>query len=219
MNYLSHHFFDSLLDPHHNTGLILPDWSRSASGRRKLIWTGKDDDPLHYHAIWEGCLKHYQADDWFHDSPFFLELSAELDRTFEIFQEDGLFQSQRKWFLAHLLAEMLLDRLIIEKHPGALDHFYHDLKSVAFSDLETFLLQAGKEEIGHFPQVHKGFIESEFMRYYASDRGLVESLNRVAQRTKQVPFTEAEMEALIGQIGNLLDRTEQIKKPSQMERL
>ncbi|HCS21918.1 MAG TPA: hypothetical protein DIW47_15410 [Bacteroidetes bacterium] len=219
MNFLSHHFFYANDDPWHNTGLILPDWSRSAKGRRKLEWMVHQEPAEGHSALWLGCQGHYEADTWFHQCHYFTETTLKIEKDLAKLQELGLFGEQRKWFLAHLLAEMLLDRLIMDRHTDALDHFYGDLRQVPYQDLERFLLQAGKEEMGRFPQAHKGFIESEFIRHYSRHEGLAESLNRVVQRTGQAALNKEEMLCLHAQMGNWLDFANQIKKPLQMERL
>jgi len=219
MNFLAHHFFYANDDPHHNTGLILPDWSRSAEGKRKLEWERKRSDYLPFMALWEGCQKHYEADSWFHDCAYFVEMTAQIEKDLANLQEKGLLQEQRKWFLAHILSEVLLDRLIIERHPKALDAFYHDLKQVPFIDIELFLLESGKENMGRFPQAHAGFMSSEFLHHYKSDEGLTESLNRVVQRTNQRAFSEAEHAALTALMPQWIGHAEKTKKPLQMERL
>lgn len=219
MNFLAHHFFYATDDPWHNTGLILPDWSRTAKGRRKLEWMAHHGHSEEHAALWLGCLGHYEADMWFHECHYFTETTQKIENDLALLQGKGLFAEQRKWFLAHLLAEMLLDRLIIDRHAGALDHFYGDLRQVPYPDLERFLLQAGKEDMGRFPQAHKGFIESEFIRHYSSYEGLAESLNRVVQRTGQPALNKEEIVSLHLQMNDWLDFADQTKKPLQMERL
>ena len=219
MNFLAHHFFFATDNAWYNTGLILPDWSRSAKGRRKLEWMAKHDLAYKEEALWMGCQKHYEADHWFHECAYFSETTHSIEKDLAHVQGQGLFNSQRKWFLAHLLAEMLLDRLIMDRHTTALDQFYADLRKVPYDDLEGFLLQAGKEDMGRFPQAHKGFIESEFIRYYSSDKGLAESLSRVVQRTGQAALSAEEIQILSRLMPNWLDLADQTKKPLQMERL
>ncbi|MHB1277110.1 MAG: hypothetical protein ACYC1Q_01790 [Bacteroidia bacterium] len=219
MNFLAHHFFYATDDPWHNTGLILPDWSRTAKGRRRLEWMTQHGQEQEHAALWLGCQGHYEADTWFHDCFYFSETTNKIEKDLALLQDKGLFGEQRKWFLAHLLAEMLLDRLIIDRHTYALDLFYGDLKQVPYEDLERFLLQAGKEDMGRFPQAHKGFIESEFIRHYSSHEGLAESLNRVVQRTGQPALNRDEILALNTYMSEWLDFADQTKKPLQMERL
>lgn len=218
MNFLAHHFFYATDNPHHNAGLILPDWSRSAEGKRKLEWDSSTEHKP-FMALWEGCKKHYEADGWFHDCQYFIESTALIEKDLALLQEDGLLLTQRKWFLAHILSEVLLDRLIMEKHPLALDIFYKDLNAVPFTDIESFLLQAGKDNMGRFPQGHAGFLSSEFLRFYSSYDGLTESLNRVVQRTKQLPFSKEEHQALTASMPRWIEMAAAIKKPLQMERL
>ncbi|MBI1223581.1 MAG: hypothetical protein GC180_13345 [Bacteroidetes bacterium] len=219
MNFLSHHFFYALDDAWHNTGLILPDWSRNAKGRRKLEWKKSEGSPEFHFRLWSGCQKHYEADEWFHDCHYFLACCEQVESDLGLAQQGGLFLGQRKWFLAHLLAEMLLDRLIIEKYPGALDSFYSDLIKVPFRDLKDFLLTSGKIDMANFERSHRGFIESEFIRYYIDDRGLAESLSRVVQRTGQVPLTSDELTSLTLRMPYWIDYASQLKKPHQMARL
>lgn len=219
MNFLAHHFFYASENPWHNTGLILPDWSRTARGRRKLEWTAQHGHSHEHAALWLGCQGHYEADTWFHDCFYFNETTDKIEKDLALIQDKGLLAGQRKWFLAHLLSEMLLDRIIIDRHPLALDHFYEDLRQVPYEELERFLLQSGKEDMGRFPQAHKGFMDSEFIRYYSSHQGLVESLNRVVQRTGQPALSKDEMRELEAYMHDWLDYADQTKKPLQMERL
>lgn len=219
MNFLAHHFFYAQDDPYHNTGLILPDWSRSAQGKRKLEWMGIARENQQFQALWDGCQKHYVADAWFHDCGYFVETTEFLEADLTMLQTEGLFLEQRKWFLGHILAEVLLDRIIIDRHPGALDAFYGDLNHVPFDHIRDFLLEAGKEEMGRFEQGHAAFLNSEFLRYYATFEGLTESLNRVVQRTKQVAFSDAEHKAMTALMPEWVERAREIKKPLQMERL
>jgi hypothetical protein len=220
MNFLSHHFFYYQNDPYYNVGLILPDWSRSAAGKRKVEWIDNTQPNGLELSLLKGCKAHYEGDDWFHNCDFFIQVTDLVAK--EIGREkaqNGLFAGQRGWFMAHILTEMLLDRLIIEADAYALDRFYSDLRAVPFKEIEAFLLKSGKTDMGRFPLAHKAFIESEFVRFYANAEGLTESLNRVVQRTGQNAFTEEEFNCIRRNIPLWLDYALQIKKPLQMERL
>lgn len=220
MNFLSHHFFYANQNPWHNTGLILPDWSRSAPGRRKVEWM-QDVPPegINAHFI-SGCEKHYEADGWFHNSFYFSSLSNAIEN--ELAQErskSNLFANQKVWFLAHILSELLLDRLIIDKHPHAVNHLYADLNEVSFEDIQAFLLKAGKTEMGAFVQSHHGFISSRFIQYYSQHSGLVDALNRVVLRTGQEKFSELEKEYLLERMESWLQTAHKLEKPLEMGRL
>lgn len=218
MNYLSHHFFYSTDDLYHNVGLILPDLSRSAIGKRKVALEA-GDHPSEFLAIQSGCLKHYEADEWFHDCAYFQSLSSLIDESISEQKLEGKFAKQRSWFLGHILSEMILDRLIIESDEDALNRFYKDLKQADIRQISGFLLQAGKTDTEHFEKVYAGFTSSEFIRYYSTTEGMVESLNRLVQRTKQSAFAPDETEFLSGQMDAWIEKARQIKKPHQMARL
>lgn len=166
-----------------------------------------------------GCEKHYEADDWFHDCHYFTVVSESLDQWFTAQKAKGYFVNQRSWFLGHILAEMLLDRLIIDAHPASLDHFYADFKRADLDLICRFLKDAGKQDTAPFEQMYKGFTDSEFIRYYKEDEGLVESLSRLVQRTKQDAFSDAEKRLLIDKIPHWLSLAYKTEKPHQMVRL
>jgi len=218
MNYLAHHFFYQLEDAYHNTGLLLPDLSRAARGRRALIltdsWQGVEL------ALVQGCAAHYEADDWFHQSAYFKTVSQVISNQLSLYKTstEG-FMKQRTWFLGHILAEMLLDRIIIDKYPEALEHLYSDLNKIEVEVLVAYLLKAGKHDIGRFPEAFTAFRSSEFLKYYAKAEGLIGSLSRVLVRTGQAVLTDNETRILIRHFDKWLQVAYETKKPHQMARL
>lgn len=217
MNYLAHHFFYASGNAWHNTGLVLPDLSRHARGRRKLVGAAFESEE--HKALWLGCETHYFADGWFHECAYFTRMNAYLNEELKVLQDRNLLRGQRKWFLAHLLSEMLLDRLIMDTHPDAPDHFYSDLKAVDEEQLKDFLLKTGKDDVSTFAEGFRRFRDSEFIRFYREDPGLTDSLNRVIQRSRQPAFTGADKDVVSYCLPRWLSKAGQIKKPPQMGRL
>lgn len=218
MNYLAHHFFDRVPDdPLHNVGLILPDFSRSARGRRKLLLANVRSDIYGFASLLKGCHSHYVSDEWFHESLFFHILQDKISR---ILKENArLFSKQRPWFVSHILAELLLDRLIIKRFPGSLDLFYSDLQTVDIGTITQFLEACGKSSFEQFTRHYRNFCESKFMYSYSDDEGLVYSLDRVIQRTGQNALDDDAFLFLIKAIPELEHEASRIKKPRQMARL
>lgn len=185
-----------------------------------MDWLEKEPPQEKNALILEGCKKHYEADGWFHESVYFKHSCQLLEKEMETERETrSLFQNQRIWFLAHILSELLLDRLILEKHPDAVNHFYRDLHQVPFTDIETFLLKSGKTAMGNFSIGHERFISSEFVRHYIQNEGIIEALDRVVQRTGQIAFTKNERLFLIGRIPAWLKLAEGVEKPVEMGRM
>lgn len=218
LNYLAHHFLYAEDQTLFNVGLILPDLSRRATGRRKVSLLEPSADP-DWNLLQAGCEMHYEADAWFHDCHYFQRVSETMDKWFTEKKNAGLFLEQRSWFLGHILAEMVLDRLIIDANPDALDHFYSDLKSADLTKICRYLKASGKIDTTPFEQMYKGFTESEFIRYYRDDAGLVESLSRLVQRTKQNGLSEEEKGHLTAQMPEWIELAYKTEKPHQMARL
>ncbi len=218
VNYLAHHFLYANEDSLFNVGLILPDLSRRASGRRKVSLLQQSDN-REWLSLQAGCECHYEADAWFHECDYFSQVSTKIDAWITDQKRTGLFLMQRSWFLGHILAEMLLDRLIIDAYPHSLDHFYRDLNAVELATLCGFLKAAGKQDTTAFEHMYRGFSESEFIRHYRYNEGLVESLSRLVQRTKQNGFSDSEKDVMIQQLPHWIELAHKTKKPHQMARL
>lgn len=166
-----------------------------------------------------GCEMHYEADEWFHDCHYFTQVSESIDAWITEQKQAGLFLQQRSWFLGHILAEMLLDRLIIDLEPASLDHFYSDLNQVDLQTICLFLKDAGKQDTTPFEQMYRGFTDSEFIRHYHQNEGLVESLSRLVQRTKQEGLQELEKRAMLAVLPEWIELAYKTEKPHQMARL
>src|SRR6187549_1298898 len=70
----------------------------------------------------EGILQHLRDDAWFHATPAFAEVSADLTRRFRaVLPPDD---AHRPSFLGHIVTEILLDGVLIAADPGRLDEYY-----------------------------------------------------------------------------------------------
>lgn len=179
MNYLSHYYIDHIEgNPYYNAGLLLPDISKDQvkSYRhqpKQLVATE------HMH-LFEGCLKHYESDQRFHASDFFAYHQSGLN---ELVKSAPLSpQVQRRWFIAHVLFELLIDRILVKQDTGIVDRFYAALDQIELESLQTYLrlFQAKSPEefikrFGHFRTVR-------YIYYYSDTNKLVYSLSRIMLR-------------------------------------
>lgn len=216
MNYFAHFYFDRNEDPYHNLGLVLPDFSRITEGRRKLHLEMEMTDPL-FAALKAGCTKHYVADAWFHESEIFTRTCAFIEGL--LHQEPQLFAGQRPWFMAHILAELTIDRILIRKYPGELSLFYTHLETIDLPKVFDFLSLTGKSNFTRLEKFYHGFVAARYLFYYTQDDKLVYSLDRVIGRTGQPPLTSAAMRYLEQQLAHLEAFIGKIKKPAQMNGL
>ena len=146
MNYFSHFFVDGIDNQHeYNTGLLLPDITRGniKSFRHLKLFTSASSQ-----NFFNGCAAHYLADKKFHASEFFRNILQQSS----LIINQAKFNSDlnRKWFLAHILAELMLDRILVRMYPEMLHKFYNSLDSINDSDLAYYLTLYGMKDVEEF---------------------------------------------------------------------
>jgi hypothetical protein len=180
LNYLSHYFIDHIPGNHyHNTGLLLPDVCKR--------WIKHFHHPPLPHPsadtqtqLYSGTVKHYAADKKFHASEFFTSHVYIFTRAVN---EAGLSeQVQRKWFIAHIAFELMLDRMLVNCYPEKVDAFYESLLLVEPSELKQFLLHYGMSDSEAFFQFYRHFTGVQYIYYYTNNNKFIYSLNRIMMR-------------------------------------
>jgi hypothetical protein len=175
LNYFSHFFVDGIPNQHeYNTGLLLPDITRGniKSFRHELIFNSNKSV-----EFYKGCTTHYLADKKFHASPFFNDM---LSQSSSLIKEANFSAGlNRKWFLAHILAELMIDRIIVKEHPKALEDFYYSLQAIDDVHLAEFLNLYGMTDLNAFFEFFNHFRKVQYIYYYADNNKFVYSLNRI----------------------------------------
>lgn len=177
MNYFSHFFVDHRPGRHEfNTGLLLPDVTRKTVKR----FTERPSYNNLHREFLAGCLTHYEADKAFHTSSFFTALLARSSGMINAAGFSGAVQ--RKWFLAHILAELMIDRVLVKERPRELDAFYRSLDLADREALASFLELNGLEDKDTFFGFFDHFRKVQYIYYYADNNKFVYSLNRIMMR-------------------------------------
>jgi hypothetical protein len=190
LNFLAHYFFDKTDNIYHNTGLILPDLSRSFC--RGHLNLKKDFDGHELIALKNGSLKHLEMDKIFHQSRFFKDAVRQIG---SLLDKDAKWP--RKWFLNHVLAEIMLDRAIMDNHPHVCPEFYRDLSMTDIKVIETFLMHGGIENYHLFGEKFRKFIEYQFIFHYQHNEKLIIALSRLYLRVGIQYEWQKEDEALL----------------------
>lgn len=179
MNYFSHFFVDGIDDAYaHNTGLLLPDVTRKKVSKF-LLHPDYNETGL---AFYEGCKKHYAADKHFHASGFFKNI---LEQSNNIINQSNFDDTlNRKWFLAHILSELMLDRILVREYPQKLSQFYDSLQAIDDNELQLFLNLNGLSETGSFFDFFNHFRKVQYIYYYTDNNKFVYSLNRIMIQAK-----------------------------------
>jgi hypothetical protein len=183
LNYLAH-AYHHLDNPYFAAGTGLPDWmsvvDRKNRPRRQFAEPVAEHSDPSIAAFARGCLQHHADDFWFHQNERFVTLSTQFAVELRELLEPGL--GHQAGFVGHIVVELLLDAILIERDPSLLDSYYAALES-----LDVELVQAGANAICRQPvtrlvELVPKFIEVRFLADYSDDVLLLRNLNRVMKR-------------------------------------
>jgi hypothetical protein len=197
MNYLAHSL-RFLNRPYFVAGVCAPDWLsvadravrlRSRTVAPKLAQAaGPDRD------FYEGVLQHLHDDDWFHSTRGFAEVTGELALLFR--QAIGAEHATPCSFLGHVVMEMLLDAVLIDRHPRLLDDYYGALALVDPSRIQNAVNQCARQPTDRLATLIPRFIEERFLDDYQTDRGLAHRLNQVLARVRLAALDQSAVAAI-----------------------
>ncbi|MFA9215182.1 MAG: hypothetical protein ACEQSR_15300 [Candidatus Methylacidiphilales bacterium] len=185
MNYLSHYYIDYEKNNfYYNGALFLPDFARNVARGFDQEVNGLSKDEIQLHL---GCKAHLQADKVFHPSVFFEKYSQIINH--ELQQFEPLAHINRKWFLAHILMEMMIDRLLVRFFPSVCHQFYDDLSHIDTKILSQFVLRFSNKNIDTFIQQFEHFCKVKYLFGYANDDSFVYSIGRVFKYGSGIEMT------------------------------
>jgi len=203
MNFVGHYFVDhGVQDADYTLGKILPDLLRNFSKSIRLNASdleGKGQgEPLYM-----GIRMHFRTDRVFHDSALFRERSAEINGRLK---NSVLSIRKYRFFFAHVLLEMLIDRCLLIRHPGLGEGFYHQLAAADKQTLSDFFeAQGWLHLIDGFWAFLQRFISSEYLLQYVHNESLIFALGRIGERVGLKSAVGMADEGLVGLIDSYTD--------------
>jgi len=197
MNYLAHalRFLDR---PYYVAGACLPDLLSVAD--RGVRLRSRRVEPMIPQAgadeaeLYRGVLQHLHDDDWFHATRGFAEATGEIAVLFR--NAIGTEHPTPCSFLGHIVMEMLLDSVLIERNPDALDRFYAAMEQVDPQRIQAAVNQCARQPTERLAPLLPQFNAERFLFDYASTEGLAYRLNQVLKRVKLTPLGEAGISAI-----------------------
>lgn len=127
-----------------------------------------------------GCFAHLEDDKKFHSSHFFETGTAICIDAIK--SNADLKNIERKWFLGHILFEMMMDRLLIRHYQGIGKQFYADLNLIDISELDSFFKNQGLLETERLCRMFNHFREAGYILNYTDNNLFGYSLTRVMMR-------------------------------------
>ncbi len=196
MNYLSHFYFDrDEENKYYNIGLILPDLARSYISKLRINPYRNIEFTTHEIAsINNGCNKHFASDRKFHNWMVFVDLTT---RATDMIRENGDKDINRDYFITHILVEVLLDKVLVDKNPSLPDDFYAMIESVEQEWVLKYMRYAGLQDDELWKGMHRRFMKAAFMRNYTSIENVVNAVEQVAIKTGLVELNQDQRDLLI----------------------
>lgn len=205
LNFLTHYYFNRIYLPElggesaFHFGAALPDllsaYDRSLRFAKPRVIDRLCHSPQR--RLWAGVLNHLLVDGFFHQSDFFTSLYEDLRHILN--RDLPADITARRFFLAHLFVELLLDHHLLRKRPGLADEFYAIVGTHPESraELEEFFARPLPDVEAHF----RRFCELRFLAAYDEIPKLTRPVNAMLRRTRQEPFPPHH-ESLLGRVLN-----------------
>lgn len=196
MNFLTHYYCDSKKgDPFYNLGLAMPDlmsmFKRGWKINNKLMKHSLSGNLL---SIADGISQHLLADQYFHQSEFFLRNTATIKQLF--LQNNVKYRGTHYLFLAHLLLEICIDRLIVKQFPQVVIDFYDDMASIQANKVNNFFVEIGLHVPEGFFVFYERFVKEKFLYHYDDIEKIVFMYNRILTKVNMTVIDPDEYEKL-----------------------
>ncbi|TWU14945.1 hypothetical protein CA54_38150 [Symmachiella macrocystis] len=176
--------------PYFLAGTATPDWLSMADRRVRLrpqhVQPFADGSGQPQAEFAAGVLQHMEDDDRFHRSAAFFEVSGALLPLFRKLLEphDGF----RPGFLAHIVTELLMDAVLIERHPEMLRAYYAAIDAVDADSIQRCVNAMAKKPTERLAAVLPLFTREGFLWDYLDSERLLYRLNQVMRRVKLQPL-------------------------------
>lgn len=189
MNYFAHgvRFLDR---PYFLAGTALPDWLSVVDRRSRLrarnVLAFAEGTGTPASELAAGVLQHLEDDAWFHRTAAFVVASAEITVLLRaaLPADDG----HRPAFLGHILTEILLDAVLIARHPALLTAYYQALAAVDAVLVEESANRMLRHTTDRLQLMIPLFISERFLADYLDGNRLLSRLNQVLRRVKLNPL-------------------------------
>lgn len=187
MNFISHFFLDRhLVNSTFFVGTATPDLLSIFNPRFRIKWShirrleteGFNKAEL---ALYKGVYRHFIADKVFHSSPHFTEETLFLSDLLK--QQLPADSVHRKPHLAHWMLELILDKVLIQKHPEILDQYYNHFAVVSpFEEIRQITEKITGSSLQNYESYLNKFLLNRYLENYTDWDHIKYVLERIMRR-------------------------------------
>ncbi len=128
-----------------------------------------------------GLERHFHADRVFHSCELFTQETHALSRMLE--ERLPQVEVPRKYFIAHILLELLLDKVLIHHDPEILGDYYRHFEQLApFHDLRLGTEAVSAHPMPNYEAFLAKFVENKYLYHYTENDHLIYILRRLLRR-------------------------------------
>ena len=207
--------------PFYVVGTSLPDLLPLAAERthlRQALVTSHSPQTAEEVALQAGVLVHLATDTAFHKTAAFAQAQAMVSGFLSEVNFEGI--RVRRFFLAHILAELALDAVLVRANPNIANGFYSAVTGADCVAVTRWTEAVVGKPLPLLPGVLTRFAESRYLLHYQEPEGVATGLSRLCGRARQDTFAgenyarlvevvRRSIAALEGQAKTLLEETAQ----------
>ena len=179
MNFLAHYYtLKTNTDPYMLLGTVMPDMVTDFSRiYNKDIQENFSSQTITSKLMYKGIELHIKGDHIFHEHPIFLDFEK---FTKKVLDDNEKITVKRKFVIAHVLVELLVDNFIINTEKGILEQFYHSIGSVEIAEANKFYSELNiEEEKSNFKKNFEKFNKLKFLFHLKENEGVIFTLDKV----------------------------------------
>ncbi len=187
MNFISHYFIDRELDDSlFVVGVCTPDllsiFNRNVRLNEREIHRLFQGDQVSEHqmSFAQGVIRHFQVDKLFHSSRFFHEETRLLSK--QLRDEFTDSDIKRTFFVAHVLLELVLDKLLIHQDEKLLAQFYDHFSAHDASKMAALTAWLAQTELPSYENFLRNFVADRHLYHYTDWTYIVYVLKRILRR-------------------------------------
>lgn len=210
LNYYSHYYFDAAENNvPYNFGLVLPDFVRNFSYGQRMKWAQQKFEDSRLQDLHNGVSQHFKTDKFFHGCDFFKVACKEVEHILELpMKTHGL---PRVFFAAHLLVEMVLDRVLMqEDNLQGIEKFYAEIANMDYALVATYFEKTGLKDFENIRYRIERFYSIKYLIAYLQDERLGFSLSKIYEYSKASEMWTEKQIFAIAECANDMEQT--IKK-------
>lgn len=192
MNYLGHYYCTIGYSETSRVCSLIPDIFPKFSYLHNQYFKSYDRSGLNdfEQKFMQGVDLHYADDLTFHNSKIFIESTQAIEQA--IYRVKILETIKRKYLLAHILFELLLDHWIICHEPNINSSIYSEVENWKSDSLAQFLNKIlGKtDKIQLLLESLEHFKSRRFLNFYAEETNLIKALHKVTGKISAWDYNE-----------------------------